>query len=184
MAEVAFDHSITDDPKMSATNHKRKRTSMESQQARPAPGFGKDMDFPGNPEEGMNLTEADFNALSNHNNADHTGQSNGANAVRDPSDTAAAALTAYNGMTVPQPTEMSFQPQTSATDHGASFNLGEQSPFTLDTLKNPGQGGNSTSPTQSTPSQKPAVGSDEWHRIRRDNHKEGTRHRDRCTKLS
>lgn len=178
MAEAAFEHphSLKDEleAKMSANNNKRKRSSIEAQQARPAPGFDKDMDFPGNPEEGMNLTEADFSALAQHNNPDHTGQSNGSNAVRDASDTAAAALTAYNGLTVPQPTEMSFQPQATATNHTGSFNIGEQSPFTLDSLKNtPGQGGSSTSPTQSTPSQKPAVGSDEWHRVRRDNHKEG-----------
>lgn len=174
MADVAFDTPSKEDH--ISTSNKRKRSSLDAP-VRPAPGYNRspgnanDMDFTDNPDGGMHLTEDDFNALASHGGNQHT-QSNGANMARDPSDTAAAALTAYNGMTVPQPTEMSFQNQPTAGDHG-SFDMGGDHSFGLGALKDPSTQGGSTSPTQGTPHNKPAVGSEEWHRVRRDNHKEG-----------
>lgn len=98
-------------------------------------------------------------------------------------DTAAAAL-AYHQMTVPQATELSFQPQASSGD-GSSFNMGDHhqqqqslQDFSLDALKaatsvsRPGQAPTNESPP-TTATHKPPVGSEEWHKVRRDNHKEG-----------
>ena len=175
MAEAAFHAPAKEDNSpMASPNNKRKRTSVDAP-ARPAPGFNRspgnsnhDMDF--HPDEGMSLTEADFNALAHP--SDQNSQSNGSNVVRDPSDTAAAALTAYNGMTVPQPTEMSFQNQPPDGGHNASFDMSSNHQFGLDALKEPAPGA-AASPQQGTPTHKPAVGSEEWHRVRRDNHKEG-----------
>lgn len=97
-------------------------------------------------------------------------------------DTAAAAL-AYHQMTVPQATELSFQPQGTGD---SSFTMGDhhqtQQPsmqdFSLEALKaatqtpRSGQGNGNESPP-ATSAHKPQVGSEEWHKVRRDNHKEG-----------
>jgi hypothetical protein len=107
-------------------------------------------------------------------------QNGGANNAPD---TAAAAL-AYHQMTVPQATELSFQPQVSAGD-GSSFGMGDHhqqqqgmQDFSLEALKaatsgsRAGQSAGNDSPP-STGAHKPAVGTEEWHKVRRDNHKEG-----------
>ncbi|KAF2118905.1 hypothetical protein BDV96DRAFT_487503 [Lophiotrema nucula] len=102
-------------------------------------------------------------------------------------DTAAAAL-AYHQMTVPQATELSFQPQGSGGD-GSSFNMGDHhqqqqgmGDFSLEALKAATQSSRSgqSAPNDSPPtssSHKPPVGSEEWHKVRRDNHKEVERRR-------
>jgi len=87
------------------------------------------------------------------------------NGLGEHASTAAAALGVYPGMTVPQPTDISFATQPSDGDRN-------QDSF----LDNSHQGGDSFM-EGSTPSgrgSKPAVGSDEWHKVRKDNHKEGT----------
>lgn len=96
-------------------------------------------------------------------------------------DTAAAAL-AYHQMTVPQATELQFQTQGSSGD---SFSMGDHhqnqtgmQDFSLEALKAATQTGRSgqSAPSESPPqsaSHKPTVGSEEWHKVRRDNHKEG-----------
>ncbi|KAK1055723.1 basic helix-loop-helix protein [Friedmanniomyces endolithicus] len=105
-----------------------------------------------------------------------------------PSDTAAAAMAQYHTMTIPQSTEQAFMRNTSdVRDGGEGASTpdpasraqrmsgfhdqkdGEQqSPSGGDTSPNgaPGSGG-----------PKPAVGTDEWHKVRRDNHKEVERRR-------
>lgn len=111
-------------------------------------------------------------------------QNGGANNAPD---TAAAAL-AYHQMTVPQATELSFQPQASTGD-GSSFGMGDHHPqqqgmqdFSLEALKaatsgsRGGQSAGNDSPP-STSAHKPQVGSEEWHKVRRDNHKEVERRR-------
>lgn len=113
----------------------------------------------------------------------HTNGSANASSVGD---TAAAAL-AYHQMTVPQPTELSFQPQASGDN---SFTMGDHhqgqqtsmQDFSLEALKvvtgTPRSGGaanNESPPT--TSAHKPQVGSEEWHKVRRDNHKEVERRR-------
>jgi hypothetical protein len=68
-------------------------------------------------------------------------------------------------MTIPQPTDVSFANQGSDGDRGDGSFMDNS------------QGGDSFM-DQSTPSgrgsgNKPAVGSEEWHKVRKDNHKEG-----------
>ena len=105
------------------------------------------------------------------------------------SDTATAALAQYHTMTVPQPTEQSFMNQ--ATDNGdrPSGTPVDHTPthqhrpsfggdMDFASLKDNGPPTNGdSSPSNGgpshTPGSKPAVGSDEWHKVRRDNHKEG-----------
>ena len=96
------------------------------------------------------------------------------------SSTGAAALRQHMpSITIPQPTELSFQTTNTVDDDDqgeSSFNLGadgnqnshtEGAPYNLDAYSEGsrnqgGAGGN-----------KPAVGTDEWHKVRKDNHKEG-----------
>lgn len=102
------------------------------------------------------------------------------------SDTATAALAQYHTMTVPQPTEQSFmnQPtengnraveQTPTSQHRNSsfgdmdFNAMKENQQPTDGDSSPNNAGGQQTPSQN----KPAVGTDEWHKVRRDNHKEG-----------
>lgn len=103
--------------------------------------------------------------------------------------TAAAALAAnMPQLTVPQPTELSFPSSGSGNDADrqldSSFEMGGGSDgdhnqhthgghYNLDAYQ-----GNAAVESQSARDQdgsgvKPAVGTDEWHKVRRDNHKEG-----------
>ena len=105
----------------------------------------------------------DYGAL-HHGNPDQNGSADHASA----SSTAAAALAGiYPTMTIPQPTDVSFATQNSDPDRNAESSF----------MDNSQQGGDSFMES-STPSgrgtgSKPAVGSDEWHKVRKDNHKEG-----------
>ena len=97
--------------------------------------------------------------------------------------TAAAALAAsMPQLTVPQPTDFSFSNSGSATDPDrqldSSFDMGggsdeghhtQGTPYNLDAY----QGGPAGHGQDADSSGKPPVGSDEWHKVRRDNHKEG-----------
>lgn len=123
-------------------------------------------------------TTLDFHALGDQ---DHRLHQNGNSGASSATATAEAALSQHFQMTVPQPTDISFQSNTSADDgdrsymqHGASGSHHGLGSYHLDTLKDDSQ--NATGSGLSAPgsAQKPAVGSDEWHKIRKDNHKEGT----------
>lgn len=109
----------------------------------------------------------DYGAL-HHGNPDQNGAADHASA----SSTAAAALAGiYPTMTIPQPTDVSFATQNSDPDRNPESSF----------MDNSQQGGDSFMET-STPSgrgsgSKPAVGSDEWHKVRKDNHKEVERRR-------
>lgn len=98
----------------------------------------------------------DYNSL--HQHADnHNGSAEHAS-------TAAAALAGiYPTMTVPQPTDLSFGNPGSDSDRNpeSSFMDNSQQDSFMDNS------------TPSGRSSKPAVGSDEWHKVRKDNHKEG-----------
>lgn len=86
------------------------------------------------------------------------------NGAEHASSTAAAALAGiYPTMTIPQPTDVSFATQGSGDQNQDSF------------MDNSQQGDDSflQNATPSRPSSKPAVGSEEWHKVRKDNHKEG-----------
>ncbi|KAI5864641.1 hypothetical protein GGS23DRAFT_457775 [Durotheca rogersii] len=125
---------------------------------------------------------ADFSALQQAT-VDHHDPSDHANA----SSTAAAALgSMYPTIHVPQPTEETFAAQTSAeNEHHQDSSFGHNDmPDGLpdsSSVGNPSQNGiRSTQPAYLvTPSSnpKPAVGSEEWHKMRKDNHKEVERRR-------
>jgi hypothetical protein len=139
------------------TMNKRKRGVADDTPARPAPAF-KD----GEAVPQYNVDETAMNQLSAFNSGD--AQPNGGTNVAA-SDTAAAALH------YPIAGDASFQTQASTGDYAdASY---------LDQLKDsPTQTGNPQgSPTGGAGGNKPAVGSEEWHKIRKDNHKEGEHRR-------
>lgn len=99
--------------------------------------------------------------------------------------TAAAALAAtMPQLTVPQPTDFTFSNSGAGTDPDrqldSSFDMGggseeghnhhtQGTPYNLDAY----QGGAAAHGQDADNSAKPPVGSVEWHKVRRDNHKEG-----------
>ncbi|KAF2003111.1 hypothetical protein P154DRAFT_110811 [Amniculicola lignicola CBS 123094] len=168
------------------STNKRKRDLRDQGASRPAPNTGSANDM---------TDQATASFLAAHNagaNDDDMQQQfdvhqNGGASASSVGDTAAAAL-AYHQMTVPQATEITFTAQTSGGD-GSSFNMGDhhQQPtamqdFSLEALKaatqtpRSGQAVSNESPPNSS-GHKPPVGSEEWHKVRRDNHKEVERRR-------
>lgn len=135
----------------------------------------------------------DFNAQLVQHATDPNLHQNGGGNASSASDTAAAALSHHFSMNVPQPTELAFQNQASGGDGdrslNTSFNMGDHnvhhSPhgmpeYNLEALKagtNPQPPNQESPPTTTTPTHKPPVGSEEWHKVRRDNHKEVERRR-------
>lgn len=129
-------------------------------------------------------TNADFTALQQAT-ADHHDTSDHANA----SSTAAAALgTLYPTIHVPQSTEETFAAQAAAeAEHHQDSSFGHNDMLHADGLPDtstnglgqPQNGVRSTQPSYATSSSasKPAVGSEEWHKLRKDNHKEVERRR-------
>jgi hypothetical protein len=132
---------------------------------------------------GVNV--ADFNALQQAAAADHHDASDQANATS----TAQAALGMYPTLHVPPSTEEQFATQAAEADHGHDngFNPDVTPPdVLLDAAVNaanhqPLPNGAPPQPprysTSSTPNPKPSVGSEEWHKMRKDNHKEVERRR-------
>lgn len=161
--------------------NKRKRDTRDQGNARPAPSTNNtDLS-----DQATATFLAAHNAGTNEEDMQQqfdVHQNGGAN-NSSVGDTAAAAL-AYHQMTVPQATELTFQPQT--TGEGSSFGMGDHhqpqqsgmQDFSLEALKaatqtpRSGPGANNDSPPN-TGGHKPPVGSEEWHKVRRDNHKEG-----------
>jgi len=119
-----------------------------------------------NPNKGGDLVnQHDAEALQDY--GIHQGNSDNQNGSADhanASSTAAAALAGiYPTMTIPQPTDVSFATQASDSDRNQdSFMDSQQGDSFMDNSTPSGRG-----------SGKPAVGSDEWHKVRKDNHKEG-----------
>jgi hypothetical protein len=147
-----------------AVNNKRRRDSESADDTRRhnkriSPNMNKTGDANQQDLEALQ----DYGAL-HHGNPDQNGAADHASA----SSTAAAALAGiYPTMTIPQPTDVSFATQNSDPDRNPESSF----------MDNSQQGGDSFMET-STPSgrgsgSKPAVGSDEWHKVRKDNHKEG-----------
>jgi bHLH factor len=103
-----------------------------------------------------------------------TGNQNGGTDHASASSTAAAALAGiYPTITIPQATDVSFATQASEADRNdASFNM-DDSQQNDSFLENSGSGGQSSGGRGSGSGSKPAVGSEEWHKVRKDNHKEG-----------
>lgn len=102
----------------------------------------------------------DYSALHHHSGDNQNGSAEHA------SSTAAAALAGiFPTLTVPQPTDVSFgAPQGSDSDRNPESSF----------MDNSQQGQeNYVENTQPAPRAKLAVGSEEWHKVRKDNHKEG-----------
>lgn len=143
---------------------------------------------------GVNV--ADFNALQQAAAADHTDASDPSNATT----TAQAALGMYPTLHVPPSTEEQFSAQVAVdtVDHGHENAFKHDTPFSTDVTQQtdslmdsavnqnappPPNGVQSHPPPpppharyviQPPPSNpKPSVGSEEWHKMRKDNHKEG-----------
>lgn len=124
----------------------------------------------------------DFSALAQATAADHhtdTADSTSA------SNTAAAALSMYPSLHVPQSTEEAFANQTTPethhdenayNSHGVSHTPPDGLPLPPppSTIQQSVSNGVQPEPRYSAPpNAKPAVGSEEWHKMRKDNHKEG-----------
>ncbi|KAK6446396.1 hypothetical protein FP744_10002646 [Trichoderma asperellum] len=146
---------------------------------------------------GVNV--ADFNALQQAAAADHTDASDPSNATS----TAQAALGMYPTLHVPPSTEEQFSAQVAVDpDHGHENAFKHDTPFGTDVTQqtdplmdsavnqNPPPPPNGVQPhpppppphpryvIQPPPSNpKPSVGSEEWHKMRKDNHKEVERRR-------
>lgn len=130
-----------------------------------------------NQHEGDTGIEAlqDYSALHQQSNS---GNQNGSAEHANASSTAAAALAGiYPTMTIPQPTDVSFATQASEVDRNpdSSFNMGDSQQGGDSFMEN-STPGNQLSGGRGSGS-KPTVGSDEWHKIRKDNHKEVERRR-------
>ncbi|KAI9805219.1 MAG: hypothetical protein M1825_001055 [Sarcosagium campestre] len=130
--------------------------------------------------QNSSATTVEYGAASQQQGSEQGGHHNGGSEHADATSTAAAALAGiYPTMTVPQPTDLSFASTVSAAEGDASFNVGEHESghqggpgYDLE-----GREGQHHPLREQSGGQKPAVGSEEWHRVRRDNHKEVERRR-------
>lgn len=184
VANAVRDNSGTDDL-LGATNQKRKREASDqdgsadaarrSNSKRVFPNIQKNMNEATDPSANNAFMEAqhegnagvealqDYSNLQDQNIENQNGASDHANA----SSTAAAALGIYPTMTIPQPTGVQFQTQGSEGD-------ATQDSFMENNQQNDSYMDNSPVATGGRSSgSKPAVGSEEWHKVRKDNHKEG-----------
>jgi transcriptional regulator CBF1 len=126
---------------------------------------------------GVNV--ADFNALQAAA-ADHSDSADPSNATS----TAQAALGMYPTLHVPPSTEEQFAAQAAGEEHGHDNSFNPDVPHP-DGLMDASPPVNQQNPTNGVQHQehrysssgpvgsKPTVGSEEWHKMRKDNHKEG-----------
>ena len=124
------------------------------------------------------------NGNGDHTNGDMYGDSTGfdhlqsGNSEQDISSTAAAALTAH--LSAPDTHNISFVSANEDRHLEDSFGMDDSAQHTQNTPYSLSHYGGSNPMTQATREvsapngSKPAVGTDEWHKVRRDNHKEGT----------
>ncbi|APA10146.1 hypothetical protein SS1G_07451 [Sclerotinia sclerotiorum 1980 UF-70] len=192
MADMDLEHSglqevanamREENANMSNTTQKRKRDSESADDTRRlnnkrvSPNSGNDPDD----QSLVNQQIGDVEALQNYANLQHNQQihpdhQNGAADHANASSTAAAALAGiYPTMTIPQPTDVSFASQASENDRhqDTSFMDNSQQPDNsfMDNSQQQHQ------PQNRSSGSKPVVGSDEWHKVRKDNHKEVERRR-------
>ena len=176
---------------MTTMQNKRKRESHDVASARAAPGMNQTGD-----EFEQHYLETDDDIMDNSNFAAALAHHDAENAERQDSaqtgngqstsDTAAAAMAQYHTMTVPQSTEQSFMTQKTpgGIDGSGAGGPGDSSAQRRTssfgdygagiTQSSPNGDGSPTGASASNPfGPKPTVGSDEWHKVRRDNHKEG-----------
>lgn len=120
------------------------------------------------------------------NDFDHLAQlRHAATSTHDPSSTAAAALAAHMGA---GPSDMSFvsngsgsegdRPMDSSFDlsgDGSQNHMSHGAPYNINSFTTAGGTAAQVQAAReaSNGGSKPPVGSDEWHKVRRDNHKEG-----------
>ncbi|SMR46478.1 unnamed protein product [Zymoseptoria tritici ST99CH_1A5] len=144
------------------------------------------------------LAQHNADHLNEEQDAQHNhGQVQASNEVNDggqsASDTAAAAMAQYHTLTVPQSTEQAFMAQVAdaSNDRANSASADQGMPGGPQRTNSfgefemgggPGVSNGEGSPTDGGPqapgsSSKPQVGTDEWHKIRKDNHKEVERRR-------
>jgi transcriptional regulator CBF1 len=193
---------------MAALQNKRKRESQDIGAVRVAPGLNQaghefDQHYLQTDDDGMD-NSIDFSAMVNNTgDPNDTGdvshdpghlQAQAGDGASAETAAAAAAMAQYHTMTVPQSTEQSFMTQPTEGGNGQGGpvtdpNNGTAQPrtssfgdFDASGVQGSPNGDKSPSGMDSmlTPSSKPAVGSDEWHKIRKDNHKEG----ESCTLLT
>jgi hypothetical protein len=156
MADMDFGASLQD--VSDSGSQKRKREDDGS-----ADLAGRAKRLSPNLEAGDQSGNADVDALQEHmlqqaadgQNGDHTNASS----------TAQAALGIFPTMSIPQPTEVAFASQATEGNAENSFmdNSQAEDSFMGDDQPRSGRGSGS----------KPTVGSEEWHKVRKDNHKEG-----------
>lgn len=119
------------------------------------------------------VSVADFNALQQAAHGDHGDATDPSNATS----TAQAALGMYPTLHVPPTTEEQFAAQAAENDHhhhDHGFNPDVTQDGMLDHTGHAGQvGANTRFPSTDATHSKPTVGSEEWHKQRKDNHKEG-----------
>ena len=166
--------------KLPKQTHKRKRDSPEQN------GNGRQRGAPGQVGTGSTEVIDDLLLGGDGDDFENIGQQlarHVANATPTAPSTAAAALAArVPHLTVPQPTELSFQSTSQANDDepadssfdlggadGAQNSHGEGAPYNVDAYA----GNGAARSHASTGGDKPPVGSEEWHKQRKDSHKEG-----------
>jgi transcriptional regulator CBF1 len=149
-------------------NNKRKRGGAESGVSRPSPALRSGA-TPAQ-EDASELEHYDEGALSQliaHNSGNHEHHQNGGES--NATDTAAAALNHYQ---LGAATTAYETPSTGADDSSLSLNVNPGGSFS-DAFLKAGPGPVDDIPSALRGAAKPPVGSEEWHKIRRDNHKEG-----------
>jgi transcriptional regulator CBF1 len=185
MAEVSADHADLGSGLTNSPGHKRKRgmadTSPGDRRSKrgapvaamaPAPDPTSFIENAVEAAQAAGVNVADFSALQQAS-TDHSEAADPANA----SSTAAAALgSMYPTLHVPQSTEETFAAQSVGDDHqDSSYKLDVTHPDGLPDMSgaNGVRGPDSIFKPTNPGGPKPTVGSEEWHKMRKDNHKEG-----------
>ena len=175
---------------MAALN-KRKRDAQDVAGGRPGPAMNQiGDDFEQHYLQTEDMTNTNSNLDFEVSTTDNTTQTSSEHiqvqggSEHPNTNTAAAAMAQYHTMTVPQSTEQSFLAQTAGDAKDVpSDQPGSTAPLRTsifggfditDMHSSPNGNGSPGHPTAALFPQKPAVGTDEWHKVRKDNHKEGS----------
>ena len=172
----------------SMVSKKRKRGSMDQNGDELGSKRGSLSNMNGNGDHMNGSSGESFSDNSNEFAALHQQLQNAANAQIDASSTAAAALAAH--LAGPETSTLSFVSQGTGTDGerqmDTSFDLGgsdvvpnhnQNSAYNLGPFTSVGGTAaqvQAAREASNNGAMKPAVGTDEWHKVRRDNHKEGS----------
>ncbi|RDL39374.1 Uncharacterized protein BP5553_03714 [Venustampulla echinocandica] len=169
VANAMREENVMESHLISSAN-KRKRESESADDARRfnkrvSPNSNTGADQSGHGQDASVEALQDYSGLHHHGGADNQNGS-----AEHASSTAAAALAGiFPTITIPQPTDVSF-----GATQGSDTDRNQESSF----MDNSQQGQDSyVDNTQPAPRAKLAVGSEEWHKVRKDNHKEVERRR-------